>query len=161
LLISDKPLCDLFEEGLKFTKNAKALCNWLAVEFTGRVKEMNRNLSQIGVKVQHVADLINMIDQGTITGKIAKSVADDMVAKPGTSPKEIVDLNPDYKPIDNSDEIEKMVDEVISENPASIEDFKLGKDKAFNFLVGQVMKMCKGKASPTLVRDIMLKKMSS
>ncbi len=160
LLINDKPLCDLFEEGLKYTSNAKGLCNWLTVEFAGRIKEMNKTLAQIGVKIEHVASLVNMIEAGTITGKIAKSVADDMIAKPGRSPEEIVNANPDYKPIDNTDEIEKMVDQVLGENPESIADFKLGKDKAFNFLVGQVMKLCKGKATPSLVRDIMLRKMS-
>lgn len=156
----DKPLADYFEEALKFTKNAKNLSNWLIVEFAGRYKESGKNIVTSGIPAEHVGKLINMIDEGIINGKIAKSVADDMVANPGKDPALIVEGNPDYKPLNDQSEIEAFVDKVLSENQQSIEDYKAGKDKAFGFLVGQVMKLSRGKASPQLVNDLLNKKIN-
>jgi aspartyl-tRNA(Asn)/glutamyl-tRNA(Gln) amidotransferase subunit B len=158
-LINDKALCDYFEEALQHCKNAKNLSNWLIVEFAGRIKETGKTLKQIGIVSEHVAKLVNMIEDGTITGKIAKSVADDMVAAPGKDCEEIVKANPDYQPLNDTSSIESMVDQVLSENAQSVSDFKAGKTKAFAFLVGQVMKLCKGKASPALVNEILTKKL--
>jgi len=100
-----------------------------------------------------------MIDSKKITGKIAKSVADDMVAMDGKDCEVIVDENPDYQPVRDEGLIEKLVDQVLEENPQSVEDFKNGKEKAFGFLVGQVMKISRGKASPSLVNEILKKKL--
>lgn len=157
-LTSDKPLADYFEEALSNCKNAKNLCNWLIVEFAGRLKDTGRTIMELGIPAKHLASLINMIDQGIITGKIAKSVADDMLANPEKDPQEIVSQNPDYRPLNDQGEIEKLVDMVLSENHQSIVDFKAGRDKAFAFLVGQVMKLCKGKASPQIVNDLLKQK---
>ncbi|KAF3362039.1 Aspartyl/glutamyl-tRNA(Asn/Gln) amidotransferase subunit B [Chlamydiales bacterium STE3] len=160
VLTYDKPLADYFEEALKETSNAKSLCNWLIVEFAGRYKESGKNLVTSGIPAQHVGKLINMIDEGTINGKIAKSVADDMVANPGLNPEEIVNKNPDYKPLNDAAEIEAFVDKVLGENPQSITDYNAGRDKALAFLVGQVMKLSRGKASPQVVNELLHKKMS-
>ena len=105
-----------------------------------------------------MATLVNLIAEGTITGKIAKKVADDLLNSPTTSVKEIIAANPDYQPLNAVDEIEEMVDQVLEAHPQSIEDFKAGKDKAFAFLVGQVMKLSRGKASPQIVNDLLKKK---
>jgi len=158
LLVDNKALCDQYEEGLKHTKNAASLCNWLTVEFVGRLKERDATLNSLGISIEHIAELVALIDAGTITGKIAKAVADIMVESPGKSPTQIVEENPDFKPISDLSAIEPMVDQVLAENPDSIELFKSGRDKAFNYMVGQVMKLCKGKANPTVVRDLLLKK---
>jgi aspartyl-tRNA(Asn)/glutamyl-tRNA(Gln) amidotransferase subunit B len=101
-----------------------------------------------------------MIDQGTITGRIAKSVADDMVANPEKDPQAIVAENPDYLPVNDHGEIEKLVDQVLSENQQSIADYKAGKEKAFAFLIGQVMKLSRGKASPSIVNELLHKKIN-
>lgn len=159
-LTYDKPLADYFEEALKSTKNAKSLSNWLIVEFAGRYKESGKSVVSSGITPIQVATLINMIDNGTINGKIAKSVADDMVANPGLSPEEIVTKNPDYQPLNDLKEIEKYVDKVLGENAQSVADFKLGRDKAFGFLVGQVMKLSRGKASPQVVNDLLNQKIA-
>jgi aspartyl-tRNA(Asn)/glutamyl-tRNA(Gln) amidotransferase subunit B len=160
LLINDRILSNYFEDGLKKCSNGKALANWLTVEFPGRLKEMGKTLWGHGITCDHVAELVNLIDQGTITGKIAKSVADDMVAKPGVSPKSIVEANPDYQPLQDTGEIEALIEQVLSENAASVTDYKAGKTRAFGFLVGQVMKLCRGKASPEIVNSLLLKKLS-
>jgi aspartyl-tRNA(Asn)/glutamyl-tRNA(Gln) amidotransferase subunit B len=154
-LTSDKALADYFEEALKTCSNARSLSNWLLVEFTGRLKDSGESILSIGIKPEHVGTLVNLIDQGKITGRIAKSVADDMVARPGMDPAAIVADNPDYQPLNDQAQIEGFVDQVLSENAQSVADYKAGRDKAFAFLVGQVMKLCRGKASPQLVNELL------
>lgn len=158
VITSDKAFSDYFEQALKNCSNARNLCNWIVVEFAGRLKDTGEDIITIGIKPEHVASLVNLIDRGTITGRIAKSVADDMVDKPGTDPADIVAANPDYQPMQDHGEVERFVDQVIAENPQSIADFRAGRDKAFAFLVGQVMKLCRGKASPQLVNDLLKQK---
>ncbi len=160
-LINEKKLADYFEEALQICPNPKNICNWITVEFAGRFKEMGKTLIASGIPAAHIGKLVQMIESGKITGKIAKSVADDMVAHPGKSPEEIVQENPDYQPLNNTEEIEKLVDQVLESNPQSILDYKAGKGRAFDFLVGQVMKLCKGKASPALVNELLNKKLSN
>lgn len=159
-LVNNKPLADYFEEALKICPNAKSLCNWITVEFIGRIKESGKTLTQIGIQSVHVAKLVNMIDSGKITGKIAKSVADEMLLHPGKDCEEIVKENPDFQPLQDTSSIETLVDQVLAENQQSILDYKAGKQKAFEFLVGQVMKLCKGTAPPALVKELLLKRIT-
>jgi aspartyl-tRNA(Asn)/glutamyl-tRNA(Gln) amidotransferase subunit B len=159
ILINDKRLADFFEEALKVAPYPKQVCNWITVEFAGRYKESGKSLISSGITSAQVGKLIHLIEQGTITGKIAKSVADDMVASPGKDPEEIVRQNPDYQPVHDTSAIEPLVDQVLAENAQSVADFKAGKAKAFAYLVGQVMKLCRGKASPTVVNDLLNQKL--
>ena len=161
VLVGSKRLSDYFQEALAITPNARSLANWITVEFAGRLKETGRQLWDLPIPPSHIAELVSLIDQGTINGKIAKSVADDMVLSPTKPPASIVKENPDYQPVNDTKEIEALIDQVLSENAQSITDYKAGKTKAFAFLVGQVMKLCKGKASPALVNEILIKKLAS
>ncbi len=106
----------------------------------------------------HIAELVTLIDTGAITGKIAKSIADEMVASPQKSPTVIIEQNPAYKPVSDTKTIEPIVEEVLQANMQSAHDFLAGKDRAFAFLVGQVMKQTKGAASPQLVNDLLKEK---
>ncbi|MCP5509812.1 MAG: Asp-tRNA(Asn)/Glu-tRNA(Gln) amidotransferase subunit GatB [Chlamydiales bacterium] len=160
VLISDKHLSDHFEAGLSITSNAKALCNWITVEFLGRAKEQNQALADIGVSPEHIAELVALIDNGTITGKIAKLVADDMMRSPEMHPKEIIDANPNYRPLSDTNAIEKIVDETLAANPEFITVYKERPERAFKFLMGQIMKATNGKADPVIVRDILIKKLT-
>jgi aspartyl-tRNA(Asn)/glutamyl-tRNA(Gln) amidotransferase subunit B len=159
ILINEQRLADYFEAALKVCNHPKNVCNWITVEFTGRYKDTGSSLLDSGIPAEHVGKLVQMIESGVITGKIAKSVADDMVASPTHDPEEIVKANPDYQPMQDTSSIEPLVDQVLSANPQSIADYKAGKQRAFDFLVGQVMKLCKGKASPAVVNDILKKKL--
>ena len=159
-LVVEKNLSDYFEQALKVCLNPRVLCNWITVEFAGRFKDSDKNLLNSGILPEHVGKLIQMIDQNKINGRIAKSVADDMVQEPGIDPELIVKRNPDYQPLDDLGTIEPIVDQVLKDNPQSIADFKQGKEKAFAFLVGQVMKLSKGKASPQIVNQLLQKKIS-
>jgi aspartyl-tRNA(Asn)/glutamyl-tRNA(Gln) amidotransferase subunit B len=158
ILTSDKLVADYFEEALKHCTNAKTLCNWVIVEFAGRFKDTGKSLITCGIKAEQVGKLVAMIEKGTITGRIAKDVADDMLKSPGKDPEKIVAENPDYSPLSDHSEIEKLVEKVLAENGQSVADYKAGRDKAFAFLVGQVMKLTRGKASPQLVNDILKQK---
>lgn len=158
LLVQDKKLSDYFEKALQFTKHAKQLCNWITVEFTGRLKESGETLQSIGMPPKSIATLVNLIEEGTITGKIAKSLADDMIVDPKKDPQELIKENPDYVPMSDISTIEPLVDQVLEQFPDSIKDYKKGKTKAFAFLVGQVMRLTKGKASPDIVNHLLQKK---
>ena len=159
-LTSDKSLADYFAEGLQVCPNARSLCNWIIVEFAGRLKDSGKTLQTLGIAPSQVAKLVNMIDKGTITGRIAKQVADEMVAQPGKDCEAIVAENPDFQPLHDQGEVEKIVDQVLADNAQSVADFRAGRDKAFAFLVGQVMKLSRGKASPQLVNDLLKKKIN-
>lgn len=156
LLASDKALSDYFEEALKTCKNARALCNWITVEFLGRLKEKGIHLAHSSVKPENIAKLVNLIEAKTITGKIAKRVADDMLE--GENPESIVEKHPEYKPISDG-EAEAFVNQVMEQNEQSIADYKAGKERAFKFLMGQVMKLSKGQAAPDLVNQLLKEKL--
>lgn len=158
-LTNEKKLSDYFEEALLVCKNPKSLCNWIIVEFQGRFKETGMPLYESAITPENVAKLVNCIEDHTITGKIAKSVADDMIKYDGKDCLQIIQENPDYQPVRDTEAIEKIVDEVLKENPQSVADYKNGKEKAFGFLVGQVMKASRGKAPPSLVNELLKKKL--
>lgn len=157
-LTNDKPIADFFEEAVKSCKNPKNLCNWILIEFAGRLKDAGLSLPKTDISPSELADLVNLIEEGTITGKIAKCVADDRLALKGKTIKEIVAENPDYQPLHDLGVIEPIVDEVLAENPDAIESYKQGRTKAFASLVGQVMKRTRGKASPQIVNNLLKKK---
>lgn len=161
VLTSDKAIADYFEEALKSCQNARSLCNWIIVEFAGRLKESGKNLLTLGIPPIQLAKLVNMIDKGTITGKIAKAVADEMVIHPKKDCEQIVAENPDFSPVQDQAEIARIVDQVLEEHPQSIADIKAGREKAFAFLVGQVMKQTRGKAPPALVNELINKRIKS
>lgn len=160
LLINDKPLSDYFEEGLKTCKNPKALCNWITVEFVGRLKETGKDLLKISLPAEHIAFLVNQIEDKVLTGKIAKLVADEMVKTPSRHPKEIIQSNPDFLPVTDKSQVEAIVDEVLRKNPQSVADYKQGAAKAFHYLIGQIMQASKGKASPEVVKEVLQEKLS-
>lgn len=158
-LISDKKLCIFYESGISSLSNAEklaqSLCNWVCVEFVGRFSEHNKGLTSSGISPKDIAQLVNMIDSGIITGKIAKKVADEMCEHIGVSPEKIVSENPDYRPVSDQSQIEQWVREVLAQNPQAIEDYRAGKGKAYGFLVGQVMAKSRGKADPSVVNALL------
>jgi aspartyl-tRNA(Asn)/glutamyl-tRNA(Gln) amidotransferase subunit B len=161
ILVNEKALADYFEEGLESTANAKSLCNWMIVEFAGRYKESGKSVWTSGILPRHIGKLVAMIDEGIITGKIAKKIADLMVYDPTHDPEKIVQENPEFQPMGNEQEIEEIVERILRENPQSIEDYKNGKERAFAFLVGQVMKATQGKAPPQLVNRLLKSKIEN
>ncbi len=110
------------------------------------------------VKPKDLAILLKRIDDATISGKIAKTVFEEML-ETGKNPDTIINEK-GLRQVTDTGAIESIIDEVIKNNPKSVEDYKNGKDKALKFLIGQVMKESKGKANPQMVNDILIKKLS-
>ncbi|CAG9046502.1 Aspartyl/glutamyl-tRNA(Asn/Gln) amidotransferase subunit B [Chlamydia abortus] len=160
ILISDKHSAHFFELAAQECKNYRALSNWLTVEFAGRCKLKGKNLAFSGILPSSVAQLVNFIDQGVITGKIAKDIADMMMESPEKSPETILKENPEMLPMTDESALVAIISEVITANPQSVVDYKSGKTKALGFLVGQIMKRTQGKAPPNRVNELLLVELS-
>ncbi|RUT28915.1 Asp-tRNA(Asn)/Glu-tRNA(Gln) amidotransferase subunit GatB [Paenibacillus zeisoli] len=154
VITSSKPVADLFEESLKYTSDAKSVANWIMGDLLGHLNSTGQELSEVKLTGQGLGEMIGLIEKGTISSKIAKTVFKEMLSS-GKLPQVIVE---EQGLVQISDEgaILAIVNEVVAENPASVEDYKAGKDKAIGFLVGQVMKRSKGKANPGLVNKLLV-----
>jgi aspartyl-tRNA(Asn)/glutamyl-tRNA(Gln) amidotransferase subunit B len=119
----------------------------------------NREIEDCPVSPENLAELLELLDSGTLSGKIAKAVFEQMYAS-GESARYIVDEK-GLAQVSDESEIESAIDQVLSENPQEVEQFRAGKDKLFGFFVGQVMKKTKGKANPQLANEILRKKLMS
>ncbi|MFZ5640676.1 MAG: Asp-tRNA(Asn)/Glu-tRNA(Gln) amidotransferase subunit GatB [Bacillota bacterium] len=159
VITGSRALSDYFDQALQHTQNAKGLSNWVMGEL---LKFVNASGMEVGdekfpIPPANLADLVNLIDKGTISGKIAKDVFKDM-QESGKKPAAIVEEK-GLVQITDEGAIAAIVDEVLAANPQSVEDFKNGKDRAIGFLVGQVMKASKGKANPEMVNKLLREKM--
>ncbi|WP_348663844.1 Asp-tRNA(Asn)/Glu-tRNA(Gln) amidotransferase subunit GatB [Chlamydia vaughanii] len=156
ILISDKHVANFFEVATTHCKNYRALSNWVTVEFAGRCKNLGKKLAFSGILPESVAQLVNFIDTGVITGKIAKDIADIMMESPSKSPEDILKENPEMLPMTDESALLSIIHEVVGSNPQSIADYKSGKTKALGFLVGQIMKRTQGKAPPNRVNELLM-----
>ncbi|GGG16870.1 Asp-tRNA(Asn)/Glu-tRNA(Gln) amidotransferase subunit GatB [Paenibacillus aceti] len=154
VITSSKPLADLFEDSLKHTSDAKSVSNWMMGELLGYLNSNGLELAEVKLTGQGLGEMINLIDKGTISSKIAKTVFKEMLQS-GKLPQQIVE---EQGLVQISDEgaIMAIVQEVVAANPASVQDYQAGKEKAIGFLVGQVMKQSKGKANPGLVNKLLV-----
>ncbi len=154
VITSTLELANFFEESLRYTKDAKAVANWIMGDLLGYLNANNLELSDVKVTGQGLGEMIGLLESGTISGKIAKTVFKEML-ETGKAPKKIVE---EQGLVQISDEgaISAAVEAVIAANPQSVADYNAGKEKAIGFLVGQVMKETKGKANPGLVNKMIL-----
>ncbi|MFZ4098942.1 MAG: Asp-tRNA(Asn)/Glu-tRNA(Gln) amidotransferase subunit GatB [Chlamydiia bacterium] len=154
-VVHEKSLCDYFERGLSASPQPRSYANWVLVEFLGRFKDRDVPLIESGVQPGHIAELTQLIADGTITGKIAKAVADEMVKQPGTAPGKIVADSPSFQPMQDAGSLPQIVDQVLAQHGQSVIDYHAGKQRAFGFLVGQVMAATQGKAPPAAVNQLL------
>lgn len=154
VITSSKKLADLFEESLEYTKDAKTVSNWIMGDLLGYLNANGLEVDSVKVTGKGLGEMIGLIEKGTISGKIAKTVFKEMLAS-GKSPQQIVE---EQGLVQISDEgaIKAIVEKVIAANPQSVADYKAGKTKAIGFLVGQVMKESKGKANPGMVNQLIV-----
>ncbi len=156
VLTATKAVSDFFEETLSYTKDAKAVANWIMGDL---LRYLNENSIEIGdskVTPKAFGEMIQLIEKGTISGKIAKKVFKEMLDT-GKTPEVIV-KEQGLVQISDEGELEKIVEEILKKNPQSVEDYHNGKEKAIGFLVGQIMKETKGKANPQLVNKLIKEK---
>jgi aspartyl-tRNA(Asn)/glutamyl-tRNA(Gln) amidotransferase subunit B len=158
VLSADATLADYFEAAAKASKNAKSVANWICNDLLRDLSEAKLTVEQSLVKPPHIAELVELVDSGKISSKIAKDVFVEMF-KTGKAPAAIV-AEKGLVQVSDTGAIGKFCDEVIAANPKIVADFKAGKEVALNALTGQVMKLSKGKANPQVVRDALRGKLT-
>jgi aspartyl-tRNA(Asn)/glutamyl-tRNA(Gln) amidotransferase subunit B len=153
LLTSSKGLADYFETCTKEFPQAKVVSNWIMGSLLAALKEENKTIEHTPVTAEHLAALLKLIDSGVISGKIAKTVFDEMVSS-GKPPKTIVEEK-GLVQITDGDAIKEIVEKILADSPKEVEAYKGGKTKLMGYFVGQVMKATRGKANPKMVNDIL------
>ena len=156
ILVSDVEIANYFEEVIK-NSDVKLATNWITGELFALLNEKNLEIAKSPISSKNLSNLINFIKDGTISGKIAKSVF-EIMSKENKDPKTIIEEK-GLRQQSDPDEIESIINSVIQDNPKNVDAYKSGKDKLFGFFVGQVMKKSGGKANPKLVNEILKKKL--
>jgi len=156
ILVSDKETSEYFEIVIK-KSDVKLATNWITGELFALLNEKDLEINQSPISAENLSKLINLIKDGTISGKIAKSVF-ELMANGNKDPKKIIEEK-NLKQESDPKALESLIDKVISENPDKVKEYKSGKEKLFGFFVGQVMKASQGKANPKLVNEILKKKL--
>ena len=157
IISSSKSMADFFDAAAKKTKNYSLLSNWLIGEISAYLNKEQIDIHASTLTADKVAMLINRIDDQTISGKIGKSIFEEMCVS-GSTPDEIIESK-GLKQISDDGAIEEIILTVINENPSQVEAYLSGKDKLFGFFVGQVMKLTEGKANPKAVNSILKDKL--
>ena len=152
VLTDSRELAKLFEEGVEAFNDPKEVSNWIMGEFLRLVNEEEIDVAETKVTGNKLGDMLKLMDEGTISNKIAKTVFEE-IFKTGKDPETIVEEK-GLKQISDEDKLEEIVDGIIEDNPEVVEDIKNGKDKAIGFMVGQVMKETRGKANPQMVNQM-------
>ena len=157
ILVSDIEISKYFEEVSK-NSDVKLATNWITGELFALLNEKNIEITESPISSKNLSKLINLIKDGTISGKIAKSVFEIM--RDGDKDPITIVEEKGLKQQSDPKELENLINKVITENPKNVEAYKSGKDKLFGFFVGQVMKNSNGKANPKLVNEILKKKLN-
>jgi aspartyl-tRNA(Asn)/glutamyl-tRNA(Gln) amidotransferase subunit B len=176
-LTASKGIAAYFESVAKLVADRKLAANWVMGEVSARLNEAGRDFESVPVDAGVLAQLLNRILDGTITAKTAKDevlstmwprnvlieAETGVLGITGHAPQVSVDAIIEargLKQISDTGAIEKIVDEVLAANPKSVEEFRAGKEKAFNALVGQAMKATRGKANPQQVNEILRRRLA-
>ena len=153
VITATKALAEYYDQVRDLVGDAKLVANWLTGELSRLANVNNLEVGNGPISPQNLAGLLQLITDGTISGKIAKSVIEQMWSS-GKTAKQLV-AEQGLLQISSVDEIVVIVEQVIAANPQSVEDYRGGKEKAIGFLVGCVMKLSKGRAKPDLVNQLL------
>ena len=154
VLVSEKEVSDYYEEVAKLS-DKKLAATWMMGDLFAMLNEKGLNISKSPISSKNLAELIQSIKSGEISGRIAKEVFEVMI-KSGDNPKNIIDSK-GMKQQSDPKELEKIINEIIIKNKDKVAQYKAGKEKLFGFFIGQVMKISGGKANPQLVNEILKK----
>lgn len=157
ILASDRELAHYFEDVLKLFPEPKTVSNFIMTELLRELKDGNVSPKDSPVKPAHLAELLTLIKNGTISNKIGKEIFPE-IYRTGASPMQYV-KEKGLLQISDEGAIEKIIDGILARSPKEVADFKAGKEKLLGFFVGQAMKETKGKANPALLNEILLKKL--
>lgn len=156
VLVSEKSIANYYEQVIK-NADPKMAANWVTVELFAKLNKEDKSIEESPVSAEKLGELIALIKDNTISGKIAKQVFEIMF-ETGENPKDIVEKH-GLKQVTDTGAIEKAINEVLAANADKVAEFRSGKDKLFGFFVGQVMKATEGKANPQALNDILTAKL--
>ena len=159
IITSSRAMAEYFDAVVNFGADAKSAANWIMSDLSKNLNADGLTIESCPVDAKRLAEMIQLIAKGTISGKIAKTVFAEMW-KSQDSPAQIV-KDKGLVQITDTGAIEGVIDEVIAKNPKAVEEYRGGKKKAVGALVGQVMKLTKGKANPQLVNQLLAKKLDA
>lgn len=157
VLTTEKEIADYFEETARVSGNHKASSNWIMTEVLRELKAHDLAIGQSPVTPTHLGQLVKLVDSQVISGKIGKTVFEEMW-KTGKAPEAII-KEKGLVQISDDKLIEEIVDDVLSKNPTQVQEYKAGRTKVIGFLVGAIMKASKGQANPAMVNKILLEKL--
>ena len=156
-IVSTKAMAEYFDEAAKHTEDSKGIANWLLGDVSAYLNSENIEIEQFPITPANLGEMVNLINKGVLSSKLAKKVFIEML-KTGKTPQALVkELG--LEQISDEGAIVKIVEETLAENPQSIIDYKAGKDRALGFLVGQIMKKSRGKANPEMVNNLLKERM--
>jgi len=156
-LTSEKAVAEWFEEAVRLGGNPKAVSNWIMGELMRLLNEENKGIEECPLKPIQLVDMLKLIEGGTISGKIAKTVFEEMY-KSGKNADTIV-KEKELVQLSDKGVIEKAIDDILAKSQKEIERYKAGDEKLMGFFVGQAMRATKGKANPQIVNNILKKKL--
>jgi len=160
ILTQTRAMAEFYEEVAKLTSNPKAASNWIMGDLLRILNEQKKEITESPISKEQLADLIKNIDGGKISGKIAKTIFEDLAAGKYAGEKiEAVISKNNLVQVTDTGAIEAVIDKIIAANPGQVEQYRSGKDKLFGFFVGQVMKEMKGQGAPNVINDLLKKKL--
>ncbi|MCK8502499.1 Asp-tRNA(Asn)/Glu-tRNA(Gln) amidotransferase subunit GatB [Myxococcus fulvus] len=157
LLTTERPLADFFEACAQRYPDAKKLSNWFQGELLRLLKESGTTVGEVRFTPAQLAELLTLVDQGTVSGNAGKDVLGEMF-RTGAAPADIV-AEKGLAQVSDTGAIEAVVDDILAKNLGEVEKYRAGKKQVFGFFVGQVMRAMKGKGNPALVNDLLKKKL--
>ena len=149
----------MFEKASRICGDTKSVANWLLSDVSRILNENEFEPEQIPFTAESLAELVTLINKGTISSAIAKKVLEEMFNTPEKMPSKIIEEK-GWVQISDEGAIKEVVLKVLSENNQSVIDYKAGKDRALGFLVGQAMKLTKGKANPQMLNKMFIEEMN-
>jgi len=158
VLTASHSLADYYEECVRLFGEAKMVSNWIMGDLLRELKKDDRGIEECPVPPKNLTSMLKMIKDGVISGKIAKTVFEEMY-RSGEDPEKIVHEKGLIQ-LTDVDEIQRIIRGVLEENPKLVEDYQKGKEQVLGFFVGQVMKATRGKANPKLVNELLRKSLS-
>ncbi len=157
VLSDDRTVAEYFEAAIAANANPKLVANWVSQDIAAYLNNNKLRITEIALKPEVLAELVNLIEKSTISGKIAKEILPELLTE-GGSAKELVERKGLIQ-ISDTGELEKIIDEVLAAHPSEVEKFRNGKTKLKGFFVGQVMKKTSGRADPKLTNQLLGKKL--
>ena len=154
VLVADKEVAEYFEEVVATNADPKLVCNWISGELMRLMNENKVDIRNVGIPANSLASLINFLHEGSISGKIAKTVFEEMVQS-GEDPATIIEAR-GLKQVSDEGALRRLLETLLANNPKQVKQYRTGKTQIKGFFVGQVMKETRGQANPQIVNSLLL-----